>query len=313
MERDTNVSFSSGRPFEKMVAALPGAGIVEVWKSELRSRLDTFVNAFQNFQTAESALYHYISKSPQHLNHVECVEEVIFGWIKERCSEASSQASNMGHLAVTPDRLPKGLGHYCFPRKIFLHDADPEIEEGVSVFKATVRELADFAMKEYDFSGFYIELNKLSSSIEESGFVDAAQQLGATFGFTRRQAFENQPLYVKKQKGRYILELRHYYSWVHDRINSLNTILTVARTFEAESGTRGLVDCVIAAIGEERKIVRFSDAFVVSRTKIAEGGDVEGVFFKDKIKLAFKSDVFEALVGFIRSYATSVVNDIEVE
>lgn len=316
MDRDTNLSFDFAHASDVMpeaAAAPPSIGIVNGWKTALTARLDNFVSAFVSFKSAESTLYGYISKSPQHLNEVECVEEIIDKWIIERCNEASRNAVNMGHLVVTPDRLPNGLGYFSFPRKFSLFGGDPEIWEGISVFNATVRQLADYALMQYDFCSLHDELNKLSLSIEESGFVDAAEKLGAKFGITRRHDYEKRPLCVKRQKGRYVVEIRNYSSWVHERINALNDVRPVAFTFEAETGTGGLVACFDAAIAEERKNVRCSDTFVASRTKVCEGGPVEGVFFKDKIKLAFKADVFEALVGFIKSYATSPVNVIEVE
>jgi hypothetical protein len=69
----------------------------------------------------------------------------------------------------------------------------------------------------------------------------------------------------------------------------------------------------LAAIGEERSLKDQCNGFVESRTKVNDGEPVEAVFFRDKIKYFFKPDVFEALVGFVQSYATDPLRTIEVK
>tara|TARA_B100000446_G_scaffold184352_1_gene206248 strand:- start:105464 stop:106411 length:948 start_codon:yes stop_codon:yes gene_type:complete len=286
---------------------------VDIWREELKTELAAFSEAFDRFKKAESTLYNYINKSAAHLNEMSCTEEVINKWIENKCSEASTIASNTGHLSITPERLPSEISSFSFPRRYSFYEDDPELENGKSIFDASTNELARYALTHYDFSALETELKKVSVSIESEGFKDAANSLGSTFGITYRHHQKQCVLPVKKQKGRYILEASYYGSWVHDRVRSLHSIKEVAQTFEAETGANGLVTCLYAAIRAEEAVQDRINGFVESRTKVYEGGGVEAVFFRDKIKFHFKPDVFEALVGFVQSYADTNLKTIEVK
>jgi hypothetical protein len=286
---------------------------IDKWKSELKTELTQFAEAFGTFKKAEAALYGYINKSSAHLNEMSCTEEVINRWIKKTCSEASAKASNTGHLSITPDRLPSELGNYSFPRRDRFFAEDPEIGKGKSFFDATPDELASYVIRTFDFQALETELNKLSDTIEKEGFKASATNLGREFGLIILHRHNGTGIQIKQQRGRYILESSHYGSWVHDRVNSLQGVREVAQTFEAETGATGLVDCLLAAIGEERSLKDQCNGFVESRTKVNDGEPVEAVFFRDKIKYFFKPDVFEALVGFVQSYATDPLRTIEVK
>lgn len=308
MNAALNLAFDFEEP---SMVSCPTLSTAERWRDEVKARLDSFVKALEAFNQAESELCQYIRHSSSHINEMSAVEEVINEWISDRCKEATRNCSSIGHLEITTCRLPENTGSFTFPRSRGFYDPDPEIKKGKSIFNATASELAKYALKLYDFDALEQALKRAAAGIEAESFKAAALSLGSHFRLANRHATHQNVLHVKQQKGRYILETSHYGSWNSDRIRSLESVLDVAKTFELETGTTGLRDCILHLIAEERALSSY-DHVVASRTKVNGGEQVEAVFFRDKIKYHFETEVFESLVGFIQSYIDTPMKTIEV-
>ncbi len=285
---------------------------IDLWKEQLEGSLNGFTKAVNEYEKAERDLESFIRLSNSSVNAMSSIEELVNKWIDEKCTEATCNATNISHLKISRDRLPSEIGSFSFPRCRVFHNPDPEIKKGKSIFDASTEELVTYALNIINFDGLSAALAEESRVIESDGFKAAANELGSKFNLSFRHAHNKSQLQVKQQKARLILEVSHYGSWAYDRINSLTSVLAIAKTFELEAGVYGLRDCILAAIAEERKVER-SDYSIPSRTKVNEGENVEGVFFNEKIKFHFKPEIFEALIGFVQNYTDHTMKSIEVK
>lgn len=283
---------------------------VEAWRAELRRRLDDFAADFEAFTKAEQALFKHYHHNDSRIDVRSVIEEIVSGWIKERCVEAASNTPNMTHLEVDPEYIDRDVGSFSFPVCRSFSDPDPVLPSGKPLYEATTEELIEFALTSYSFSGLESELAKASASIEHAGFVDAANQLGAEFGLTYIHTHHASTLAIKRQKGGYLLEMAYYGSYSHDRTRSINSLKPKAITFQNETNVYGLSRCLDEILQLESGIS--FDQRIESRTKIGNRDSIEGVFFKDKIKFWLSPEMFEALVGFVKTYTTSNLRALDV-
>jgi len=284
----------------------PTISNVVLWREQLTDKLKDFVKAFNDYHNSIKTLSNFLDDTPRTLNEVNAIEEVINNWIDGKCEDATNNANNVGHLKITRDRLPSDAGNFSFPYYLGLYDRHPK-------HNASAEELVSYAFKIINFEELEVALAKEAMEIENSSFKDAANKLGSMFDLAFRHSHNNNVLQVKRQKGRFIVEVSHYGSWSHDRIGRLESVLDATSTFENETGSSGLRDCLLAAIGEERNISGCHDCYVTSRTKVNIGESVEAIYFKDKIKFHFKPEQFESLVGFVQSYTDYTIKTIEVK
>lgn len=287
---------------------------VDRWKQELSQKLKELGKAVNEFERAYDKLSHYVELDRCTVNKISAVEEVIDSWVVEKCQEFTRLANNESHLEITPNRLREEFRGSRFPQSTGLYSPDPEIKKGRSIVDAGLMELVTYALDHYDFVGLEQALIKASAGLEAEGFKAAANTLAEKLELANLSGNASRTLQIKKQKGRYILEVSYYGEFAFQRLADIEAMIPSAKTFEMETGVSGLRCCLRAIIEAESKATaRYVYALMPSRTKICSGENIEVVFFNRKLRFHFLPEVFEALIGFIQNYAELALIKLEVE
>lgn len=283
---------------------------VDKWKLELTEHLSLCGKAIESYQKGVSALESFIHFNAERIYPCTTIESIMSQWVLKQCELANTRAQNASHLLITPDRLPSDLRRFspsdCEWNKEILKELGFRYPTD-----ATFAQLSQFMLRTFDFAGLEAALSRAEKKIEAEGFKDAAKSLASNFGLSvrcRREFVE-----LRKQKGRVILESSHYGSYSYDRAKSLNKFKDFAGSFEAEAGVGGLCQALALAIDAERSTSGLSNSGVASRTKVGAGGNVEIVFFNDKLKFYFMPEIFEALVGFIKAYSIDPICELVIK
>lgn len=118
-------------------------------------------------------------------------------------------------------------------------------------------------------------------------------------------------LTIKSVKNKYVLSMRYKRNeYSIEMLNIFSKLFDMSRYMESQTGDMGLYSCIVSLKQAER------DAFnrfkgiershgIDARTIINENGRVSARVFKEKIEFRFMDDVFEALVGFVRTHSTN--------
>ena len=278
---------------------------IEQWKTELTQRLSEVSQAIEQANQALSVLEPYRLSYQSSISGFEYLPRVVQKWLAEVCEEANASTNNISHINITVENLPRSLTSFDFPCARGFYEADTKLPCGTPFFDGENEPLSEWLIDNFNFNLLEQSVKQAQNEIEKLGFQDAASRLASAFHLINYNNYQNTALKVRMQKGRYLLEM-DYHGWAHERTRNYHQIKQAAMTFEREADVCGLSYCLQMMINAEHHLSL--DNILPSRTQVAHDGKVSATFFKEKIKLGFEPDVFEALIGFIRAYLPDDIN-----
>lgn len=284
---------------------------IETWRLDIANRLNRFCIAAKKFNDGLFVAQEYLTDSVSKLSGYSSMARVLHKWLVDVCEQANIDADNETHVSISVSDLSTTIKEFDFPSKQRYAD-NKDIIPGKRFYDATDEELATWLVENFDYEKLEKQIKALTDNLNRRGLKDAAETLGWKFGLLKRGYYNEGPVELKMQKGRYILDISNSGSWRHDRISGLQTLKVAANTFEKEANVSGLSYCLQMAIDEEESLPSNFDYSIPSRTKIATDSNVSGTFFHQKIKLAFEPEYFEALVGLIQEFSDKEMNEIIV-
>lgn len=264
----------------------------ETLKQSLTERLaplpDCFSELHNAARTVSGITHHRVDLPWSH----EILDQAYAHWLAEQTESLSLKYQGNTSKKIEVKDLSPALqsvdaisGYLRFQ----LSDERISLEQAVKEFLADV-----------PFAKLAEELNTKAMKLESAGYTEAAKFIAEQL---RCKARNNQHHLPTRTKRHYLFEYPLHISMAefydHTMPRTLRQLAECFRLVEQDAGRSGLAASI------DKIAQSFSDALSLfpSRTVLAEGMPIEGVVFKEHMKIRMSHDVADAVFAFIRIYS----------
>jgi len=161
----------------------------------------------------------------------------------------------------------------------------------------------------FPFEGLFESLDELSAGLEDKGFAEAAERLSRVLYLTQEHSHVTSMHPVPH--SRFIrFNVRLFTPW-SDSYGSgtYETIRQLVQDFEAMAADSGVGEAADAMATICRQFEESSVTGVIpSRTKLNDGGVIEGTVFKGKLQLKVPRAIGESLIAFCKIHSRIALN-----